>query len=65
MSALKKIGYKIREAQLSKSPYMLIVGQKEEEDKAVSVRSRIEGDKGSMSQDDLLHRFARKSKNVL
>ncbi len=50
----EKIGYKIREAQLSKSPYMLIVGQKEEEDKAVSVRSRIEGDKGSMSQDDFI-----------
>jgi len=50
----EKIGYKIREAQLSKSPYMLIVGQKEEEDKAVSVRSRLEGDKGSMSQEDFI-----------
>ncbi len=50
----EKIGYKIREAQLSKSPYMLIVGQKEEEDKAVAVRSRIEGDKGAMSQDDFV-----------
>jgi threonyl-tRNA synthetase len=50
----EKIGYKIREAQLSKSPYMLIVGQKEEDDKAVSVRSRLEGDKGSMSQEDFI-----------
>jgi len=50
----EKIGYKIREAQLSKSPYMLIVGQKEEEDKAVSVRSRIEGDKGSMATADFV-----------
>ncbi len=50
----EKIGYKIREAQLSKSPHMLIIGQKEEEEKAVSVRSRLEGDKGSMSQDDFV-----------
>jgi len=47
----EKIGYKIREAQLSKSPHMLIIGQKEEEEQAVSVRSRLEGDKGSMSAD--------------
>lgn len=48
----EKIGYKIREAQLSKAPHMLIIGQKEEEEQSVSVRSRIEGDKGSMSQAD-------------
>ena len=43
----EKIGYKIREAQLKKIPYMLVVGAKEEEEGKVSVRSRFEGDEGS------------------
>lgn len=47
----EKIGYKIREAQLEKVPYMLIVGQKEEDEKTVSVRKRDEGDIGSMTLD--------------
>ncbi len=42
----EKIGYKIREARLKRIPYMLVVGQKEEEDKTVSVRSRFAGDEG-------------------
>jgi threonyl-tRNA synthetase len=42
----EKIGYKIREARLSKLPYMLVVGQKEEEEGVVSVRSRFNGDEG-------------------
>ena len=42
----EKIGYKIREARLDRIPYMLIVGQKEEEDSTVSVRSRYLGDEG-------------------
>ncbi len=42
----EKIGYKIRSAQLEKVPYMLIVGQKEEENGTVSVRSREQGDLG-------------------
>lgn len=42
----EKIGYKIREARLAKVPYMLVVGQKEEEDGKVSVRSRFLGDEG-------------------
>lgn len=42
----EKIGYKIREARLQKVPYMLVVGQKEEEDGVVSVRSRFQGDEG-------------------
>ena len=50
----EKIGYKIREAQLEKVPYMLIVGEKEMEAGAVSVRSRKEGDKGQVSVDDFL-----------
>ncbi len=42
----EKIGFKIREARLDKLPYMLIVGQKEEEEGVVSVRSRFAGDEG-------------------
>ena len=44
----EKIGYKIREAQLDKVPYMLVIGEKEAEAGAVAVRSRKEGDKGVM-----------------
>jgi threonyl-tRNA synthetase len=42
----EKIGFKIREARLDKLPYMLVVGQQEEADKTVSVRSRFAGDEG-------------------
>ncbi|MEG1362660.1 MAG: aminoacyl--tRNA ligase-related protein, partial [Lachnospiraceae bacterium] len=42
----EKIGYKIRETRLNKVPYMLVVGQKEEEGNLVSVRSRYAGDEG-------------------
>jgi len=45
-SRSEKIGYKIREARLQKLPYMLVVGQQEEADKTVSVRSRFAGDEG-------------------
>ncbi|KAB3532845.1 threonine--tRNA ligase [Alkaliphilus serpentinus] len=48
----EKIGYKIREAQLEKVPYMLIVGEKEVEDGLVAVRSRSEGDLGQMTLED-------------
>ena len=50
----EKIGYKIREAQKKKIPYMLVVGAKEEEDGLVSVRSRFEGDEGQKSLTDFL-----------
>ena len=42
----EKIGFKIRETRLAKVPYMLVVGQKEEEENVVSVRSRFLGDEG-------------------
>ena len=45
----EKIGYKIREAQLDKVPYMIIIGQKEEDAGKISVRSRDYSDMGSMS----------------
>ncbi len=50
----EKIGYKIREAQLEKVPYMLIIGDKEVESGVISVRSRKEGDLGAMDYDALL-----------
>ncbi len=48
----EKLGYKIRSAQVEKVPYMLIVGEKEVEEKAVSVRKRDEGDIGSMKVEE-------------
>ena len=50
----EKIGYKIREAQLQKVPYMLVIGDKEVESGEVAVRSRANGDLGSMSVDGFL-----------
>ena len=49
----EKIGYKIREAQLEKIPYMFVVGEKEVENSAVSVRERGKGDIGSMKIDEI------------
>ena len=50
----EKIGYKIREAQMKKVPYMLVVGAKEEEEGKVSVRSRVEGDEGQTTLDEFI-----------
>ena len=50
----EKIGKKIREAQLEKVPYSLIVGDNEVSNNTVSVRKRSEGDKGSFSIDDFI-----------
>ena len=47
----EKIGYKIREAQNEKIPYMLVVGDKEVENGTVSVRARKDGDLGAMAVD--------------
>lgn len=51
----EKIGKKIREAQLSKVPYMLVIGDKEVEEGKVSVRHRKEGDKGAMLVNDFVN----------
>ncbi|NLN75101.1 MAG: threonine--tRNA ligase [Armatimonadetes bacterium] len=53
----EKTGYKIREAQLQKIPYMLVVGDREQEAGAVAVRSRSEGDLGAISVADLIEQF--------
>jgi threonyl-tRNA synthetase len=51
----EKIGYKIREAQLSKVPYMLVVGDKEAESNKVSVRARKDGDIGQMDSEEFIN----------
>jgi len=50
----EKIGYKIREAQLEKIPYMLIMGDKEIENKTVGVRTRKDGDIGAMQLEEFI-----------
>lgn len=50
----EKLGAKIREAQLKKTPYMLVIGDKEAENNTASVRSRKEGDLGAKSIDDFV-----------
>ena len=59
----EKIGYKIREAQLEKVPFMLILGDKEVESGGVAVRSRSEGDLGTMSLDDLIAKLSQMVKD--
>jgi threonyl-tRNA synthetase len=51
----EKMGYKIREAQLQRIPFMLVVGDREAQSGTVSVRSRSDGDLGSRSIEDLVH----------
>ena len=53
----EKIGYKIREAQLQKTPYMLIIGDKEVENNAVGVRVRKQGDIGQMKLDEFVSKI--------
>lgn len=59
----EKIGYKIREAQMEKVPYMLIVGDKEIEANAVGVRARKEGDIGQMTLEDFISRIEEEIKH--
>ncbi|MNP86172.1 Threonine--tRNA ligase [compost metagenome] len=50
----EKLGYKIREAQLEKIPYMFVVGENEKSSNSVSVRKRGEGDLGAKALDEVL-----------
>lgn len=54
----EKIGYKIREARLERTPYILVVGEKEAENNEVSVRSRKNGEEGAIALDTLVNRIA-------
>ena len=63
----EKIGRKIRDAEVSKIPFMLIVGEKEMEEGKVSVREHGKGDVGSFSKDDFITFFrerVRESQNL-
>lgn len=59
----EKIGYKIREAQIEKIPYMLVVGDKEAESGMVGVRSRKAGDIGQMSLTDLIDKLTKETQD--
>ena len=59
----EKIGYKIREAQLQKIPYMIILGDKEIQAKAVGVRSRKDGDIGQMSVEAFIDKIKHEVEN--
>jgi threonyl-tRNA synthetase len=60
----EKIGYKIREAQLNKIPYMLIIGDKDKEAKVVSVRSRSAGDIGATKLADFIKKVQKEVKGM-
>ena len=53
----EKVGYKIREAQVEKVPYMVVLGDKEQSAGTVAVRDRIDGDLGAMALDELVRRL--------
>ena len=59
----EKIGYKIREAQMQKIPYMLVLGDKEAESGLVTVRRRDKGDIGQCSLEDFLARMKDECEN--
>ncbi|NLC88419.1 MAG: threonine--tRNA ligase [Clostridiaceae bacterium] len=59
----EKVGYKIREAQMEKVPYMLIVGDKEIEANAVGVRARKDGDIGQMALEDFIEKINKEVQN--
>ena len=53
----EKIGYKIRQAQMEKVPYMIVVGQQEEENGTIAVRARGEGDQGVMTMAEFMEKI--------
>ena len=61
----EKIGYKIREAQMEKVPYMLVIGDKEKEEKQVTVRSRQEADAGKMAIEEFIKKISNEINNKI
>ncbi|ADL51748.1 threonine--tRNA ligase [Clostridium cellulovorans] len=59
----EKIGYKIREAQLQKIPYMIVIGEKEMNEKTIAVRSRKDGDIGTMSIEEFSNKLLEEIKS--
>lgn len=62
-SRTEKIGYKIREARNERVPYMIVIGEKEENDKTVSLRSRDNGDEGAVDLNTFISRIILEIKN--
>ena len=58
----EKVGYKIREAQMQKIPFMLVVGDKEKENGEVTVRSREEADVGTMKLEEFINNYLKNAK---
>ncbi len=59
----EKIGFKVREAQMEKVPYMLVIGEKEQAAGTVAVRARAEGDKGAVPVSEFIARLEREVKD--
>ena len=59
----EKVGYKIRDAELMKIPYMFIIGEKEKETQSVSVRKRKKGDLGTFKKEEILNNLLKEIEN--
>lgn len=62
-SRSEKIGYKIREARNERIPYIIVIGEKEEQENKISMRSRKNGDEGSMELEELIKRINNEVEN--
>lgn len=65
MTVMKKIGRKIRDNEMKRIPYMLIVGEKEAENGEVAVRKQGEGDKGTMKIEEFGKNLAEEVSNMI
>ncbi len=59
----EKIGYKIREARNERIPYIIVVGEKEEKENTISLRSRKNGDEGTFKLESLIERIGNEIRN--
>lgn len=59
----EKIGYKIREARNERVPYIIVIGEKEEKDQIISLRSRVNGDEGNVSLESFINKINEEIKN--
>ena len=59
----EKIGYKIREARNERVPYIVVIGEKEEKENKISLRSRKNGDEGTLKLEDLIERINKEIKD--
>lgn len=59
----EKIGYKIRESRNERVPYIIVIGEKEEKDQSISLRSRVNGDEGNVSLDSFINKINEEIRN--